>query len=71
MIASAFAASTYGVRQNLYEINRVAKTIADPEHLPSAQDIARLKAAEHGAKMNAAVARRVERTSEYLLDILV
>jgi len=71
VIQSAFNASYAGIAQNLQGLNAAAQTIANPSTSTDVNAVMQLKAAEHGVKVNAAVAAAVYETSDYLLDILV
>lgn len=67
MISSA---STAGIQHNMQAMYQASEAIASSSPL-SAEAVIQLKLAEHAVKANVAAANVVDKTTEYLLDILI
>lgn len=71
MNISGLNASFQGIHQNLQKMNQAAQAVANPDSGADVSTVLDLKAAEHAIAVNAATAKVVYDTSDYLLDILV
>ena len=70
MISGAASVSYQGLQQNLQHFYQAAARISDPDSDAGIEEIAELKMAEHGAKLNAAVLAKTNSLSGHLLDVL-
>lgn len=70
MISPASSWAISGIHHNMQMFNDAAQRITDPETVAGVQDIAELKMAEHGMKVNAAVLKVTQEVSDSLIDIL-